>query len=249
MHAQEIAEGVHVVGSERLVNWVLVCGDDGMLALDAGLRTAWEDFALLCARLRRDPRDLRAVVLTHGHVDHTGFARRAQLELGAEVHVHPGDVRLLSHPFVGSPSERSPVGYLANASTRRAAKAMVRGGALRTPVPRNTVALIGGETLATLPGAPTVLATPGHTAGHCSFLLPAHGVVVAGDALATYDPYSGRTGPRLMARCATRSSIDAQRSLDALEAVDAPLLVCGHGPVWTGGVTQAARRAREEEQC
>jgi glyoxylase-like metal-dependent hydrolase (beta-lactamase superfamily II) len=118
MYSTEVADGVHVVPSEGLVNWVLVAADDGLLAVDAGLRTAWEDFALLCARLRRDPRELRAVVLTHGHVDHTGFARRAQVELAAPVHVGAADVRVLEHPLVGSVPERSPLRYLGNPSAR-----------------------------------------------------------------------------------------------------------------------------------
>jgi glyoxylase-like metal-dependent hydrolase (beta-lactamase superfamily II) len=249
MRTREIADGVHVVTSEGLVNWVLVCTDDGLLAVDAGMRTAWEDLALLCAGLRRDPRDLRAVVLTHGHVDHTGFARRAQDELGSAVHVHPADVRLLEHPLVGSPPERLPLAYVGHAAARRALVAMRRGGALRTPVPHDTVALTPGATLTTLPGAPVVLASPGHTAGHCSVLFPAHGVLVAGDALVTHDPYTGRTGPRLIARGATRSSADARASLDALESVDAAILVPGHGPVWSGGAPAAARAARAEAQA
>lgn len=247
MDAQEVANGVHVSTSGGLVNWVLVVADDGLLALDAGLRTAWEDLVRLCARLGRDPRELRAVLLTHGHVDYTGFARRAQQALGAPVHMHPADVRVLEHPLVGSWPERSPLLYLGNASARRAADALRRGGGLCTPVPQDTVALVPGETLP-LPGAPVVLATLGHTAGHCSFHLPAHGVVVAGDAIVTDDPYTGRTGPRLIARASMRSSADARASLEVLERVDADVLVAGHGPVWTGGVAEAARRARDAVQ-
>jgi glyoxylase-like metal-dependent hydrolase (beta-lactamase superfamily II) len=247
MHAQEVADGVHVAESGGLVNWVLVVSDEGLLAVDAGLRSAWSELEALCARLGRAPRELRAILLTHGHVDHTGFARRAQVELGTPVHVHPADVALLEHPLTASPPERFPLTYL-GAAPRRALGQMLRGGALRTAIPRDTVALAPGAALGELPGAPVALATPGHTAGHCSIHLPAHGVLVAGDALVTYDPYTGTSGPRLIARGSMRSSADARASLDVLEAVEAAVLVPGHGPVWTGGAAEAARRARDAPQ-
>lgn len=246
--SQEVAPGVHAVLSEGLVHWVLVAADDGLLAIDAGMRTAWDDVTRLCAQLGRDPRELRAVVLTHGHVDHTGFAQRAQDELGAPVHVHPADVRLLEHPLTASRPERFPLAYIGNAAARTASRQLLRGGGLRTPVPRDTVALVPGAPLAELPGAPVALATPGHTPGHCAIHLPAHGVLVAGDALATHDPYTGRTGPRLMARGSTHSSADALASLDVLERVDAQVVVPGHGPVWRDGAAAAARAAREAPQ-
>ncbi len=249
MDAREVADGVHVVTSEGVVNWVLVADGRGLLALDAGMRTAWADFEALCRRLGREPSELRAVLLTHGHVDHTGFARRAQQALGAPVHCHAADVRLLEHPLTGSWPERPPLLYLRHAAAREATGQLVRGGALRTPVPRETVALVPGERLNALPGAPEVLATRGHTAGHCSFLLRDHGVLVAGDALVTYDPYTGRTGPRLVARGATRSSADARASLRVLAGVDAPILVPGHGPVWTDGTAEAARLAQLQPQA
>lgn len=245
--SQEVADGVHVASSGGMVAWVLVTREDELLAVDAGLTRAWEDFALLCARLGRDPRALRSILLTHAHVDHTGFAARARAELGTRVHLHPDDERLLRHPLTSSVPERSPLLYLGHAAARENLGRMVRGGVLRTAVPAATIPLRPGALHRELPGTPELLHTPGHTMGHCSVLLRDAGVLVAGDALVTADPYTGRAGPRLMARGATRSMDHARRSLDLLERVDAPILVPGHGPVWHGGVAEAARQAREAE--
>ncbi|GCD21885.1 MBL fold metallo-hydrolase [Cellulomonas algicola] len=44
------------------------------------------------------PRDVTALVLTHGHVDHVGFARRAVSTLGVEVGAHEADARIVAHP-------------------------------------------------------------------------------------------------------------------------------------------------------
>jgi glyoxylase-like metal-dependent hydrolase (beta-lactamase superfamily II) len=57
-----------------------------------------------------------------------------------------------------------------------------------------------------VPGAPRVVFTPGHTLGHCSLHLPDRDCVIAGDAIVTLDPYTARTGPRIVARAATADS-------------------------------------------
>jgi predicted N-acyltransferase len=44
--------------------------------------------------------------------------------------------------------------------------------------------------------------------------------VLAGDALVTYDPYTPRRGPRLVARAAT---VDSERNRTTLEARAAPV--------------------------
>jgi glyoxylase-like metal-dependent hydrolase (beta-lactamase superfamily II) len=86
--------------------------------------------------------------------------------------------------------------------------------------------------------------TPGHTIGHCALHLPDRDAVLAGDAIVTLDPYTGRTGPRLVARAAT---VDAERNLAALaalEATGARTVLTGHGEPWRDGVESAVAAAR-----
>jgi glyoxylase-like metal-dependent hydrolase (beta-lactamase superfamily II) len=45
-------------------------------------------------------RSVEAVVLTHGHFDHLGFAERARCEVGVPVYVPDGDVELTRRPLV-----------------------------------------------------------------------------------------------------------------------------------------------------
>ena len=42
--------------------------------------------------------DIEAVVLTHAHFDHLGFAERARTDLGVPVWVHENDVPLTRNP-------------------------------------------------------------------------------------------------------------------------------------------------------
>jgi glyoxylase-like metal-dependent hydrolase (beta-lactamase superfamily II) len=47
----------------------------------------------------RSVRDVRAVLLTHVHLDHVGLAERLRQETGATVWVHARDVPALAHPL------------------------------------------------------------------------------------------------------------------------------------------------------
>jgi glyoxylase-like metal-dependent hydrolase (beta-lactamase superfamily II) len=102
--------------------------------------------------------------------------------------------------------------------------------------------LSDGEQL-DVPGSPRVIATPGHTPGHCSLLLADHGVLFAGDALTTFDPTTRTRGPRLPSINADRQQ--ALASLSRLEPTDAMMVLPGRGAPWRAGIVEAVRRARE----
>jgi glyoxylase-like metal-dependent hydrolase (beta-lactamase superfamily II) len=86
--------------------------------------------------------------------------------------------------------------------------------------------------------------SPGHTYGHCALHLPDRDVLLAGDAIVTLDPYTGKRGPRVVARAATAHSDRALASLDALAATGARTVLTGHGEPWAGGAEEAVRLAR-----
>jgi glyoxylase-like metal-dependent hydrolase (beta-lactamase superfamily II) len=79
--------------------------------------------------------------------------------------------------------------------------------------------------LAYLPGSPVLVETPGHTDGHVAFHLPGRDVLFTGDALVTLDPYTGYTGPQIVAGAATADSTTALASLRSLELTGAGTLL------------------------
>jgi glyoxylase-like metal-dependent hydrolase (beta-lactamase superfamily II) len=100
-----------------------------------------------------------------------------------------------------------------------------------------------GETIA-VPGRPQAIATPGHTYGHCSLLLADRGVLLAGDAVVTFNPYTAKDGPQIVSGAATADSARARASLDAVAATGVDVVATGHGPVWRDGAAALAEQAR-----
>ena len=229
----------------RFVNWYLVEEAGRVAAVDAGLPPSWKDLHEALARLGRRPQDLVAVVLTHEHVDHLGFAERARRELGATVYIHDLDAGLARHRFRAHPSERTPLPYLWRPATLRAVGAMLAAGAILAKPVHGLRTYRDGDVLDEVPGRPRVVFTPGHTRGHSSLHLPNRDVLITGDALVTEDPYTGRRGPRIVARAATWDSGLALRSLDRIAETGARTLLPGHGEPWTGDPAEAVGLARE----
>ena len=66
--------------------------------MDAGLPTSWRSLHTALAQLGKGFADIKALVLTHGHFDHIGFAEKLRSEMGVPVYVHDNDVPLTRHP-------------------------------------------------------------------------------------------------------------------------------------------------------
>jgi glyoxylase-like metal-dependent hydrolase (beta-lactamase superfamily II) len=237
-----VAAGIHRV-EDACCNWYLVEDGDRLTVVDAGVPTSWDSLTEALRRLGRAPGDVAALVLTHAHFDHIGFAERARRELGVEVWAPEDDVPLTRHPLQYT-RDRSPLAYAWRPGARPIMAALARNRAFFPP-PIETVRRFGRDAgTLPVPGAPLVVATPGHTLGHVALALPERGALIAGDALVTLDPYTGATGPRLVARAATADPERAFGSLDALARTEAPVLLPGHGEPWRGGAEAAVVEAR-----
>jgi glyoxylase-like metal-dependent hydrolase (beta-lactamase superfamily II) len=238
----DAAPGIHRIEDDR-TNWYLVEADDGLTIVDAGVPRSWASLHDALARIGRDAREIRALVLTHGHFDHVGFAERARTAFGIPVYVHEDDVPLTRHPWRYD-RERPRALYFATQLQALPNVARFLRDRAFWPRPIREVVRYGDHGTLDVPGRPRIIPTPGHTLGHCALHFPDRDAVIAGDAVVMLDPYTNRTGPRLVARAATVDSERNRTTLENLAVTGARFVLTGHGDVWDRGAQSAVAAAR-----
>jgi glyoxylase-like metal-dependent hydrolase (beta-lactamase superfamily II) len=224
------------------VNWYLVEAEDGITIVDAGVPRSWDSLMAALPRIGRSLDDVKALVLTHAHFDHIGFAERARRELQVPVYVHENDVPLAHKPMQYT-HERARSRYVLGKPKALPFVLGFLGARAFWPRPLGEVERYVDGILP-VPGRPRIVPTPGHTLGHCSLHFEDRDALIAGDAVVTLDPYTASTGPRLVARAATADSRRALESLDQIAATGAGTVLTGHGPPWLDGAASIAEHAR-----
>src|SRR5918998_6576484 len=194
LHA-EVAPGVHRI-EDAYTNWYIVEDAGALTIVDAGVPTSWDSLQEALNALGKRRTDVRALILTHAHFDHIGFAERARTELGVPVWVHENDVPLTRHPMQYAHERPRALYFATQPKALPIVAALTRNGAF-WPTPVKSVSRFTNGSLP-VPGSPQVLFTPGHTLGHCALHLPERDAVIAGDAVVMLDPYTGETGPQIV---------------------------------------------------
>lgn len=231
-----------VLGSD--VTWVVVKDGDSATLIDTGYPGDYANLLASLELLKVAPEALSAILITHAHNDHIGSAERLRAEYGVPVLMHAEEVPHARRDFLDQVS----VGQVAANSWRPgvvpwAVRALRNGGTANAAVAEPQAFPADGPL--DLPGAPVPLHTAGHTAGHCAYLLPARGIVVCGDALATGHPTSRISGPQLLPAMFQKDREGALASLGVLAETDADVLIPGHGPVHRGSVRAAVGQVSE----
>ncbi|HEX6300229.1 MAG TPA: MBL fold metallo-hydrolase [Acidimicrobiia bacterium] len=163
-----------------------------------------------------------AILLTHGHVDHTGGAGKLAAGSGAVTYVHPDDDYLTLHP----------------AEQLRMMFGTTPPGSY--DVPDRLENLEHGQVLDLAGVRLEVRHTPGHTPGHCCFYWETEGTLFSGDQL-----FAGSIGRTDLPGGSFQQLVESMR--DQVMTLDDDVLVLpGHGPETTIGRERAANPFRAE---
>jgi glyoxylase-like metal-dependent hydrolase (beta-lactamase superfamily II) len=224
LQPQLLAPGVFFlefgVGHAYLWDW-----GDGLTLIDTGLPGSADAILRAVEAIGREPQDLKEIVLTHFHADHTGSAAELVKRTGASAMAHPADAPIMRH-------ETRPLPPSLTELERPLAEALF-GDVSNLPGPQPPPVDISREVQDgdTTAGGGTIVGVAGHTPGSIALFLPWLGVLFTGDTLASHDG-APILGPFNIDRLGAIESLRKQARL----AFD---IACfGHGKPIVGGASR-----------
>lgn len=235
---QEVAAGVWIIEG-TFVNVFLLEGRAGECVLvDSGFsywRTAIEEGLKV---LERRGHRLAAILLTHGHADHSGSARHFAERYGVPIYVHRAEIPFLdgssSYP-PPDPTIGGPHAFLTRLVDERARDL----GPHLVPLDFGQAWCASEGQIPELPEWRWIH-TPGHSPGHVALFRERDRVLLAGDTLETvnFDRWRSlfRREPRVWRGespyiCNWKQ---ARNSVKLLAMLQPQTILCGHGPVLHG---------------
>lgn len=190
----------------------------GLVLIDAGMDSEGADVHAGLRVLGASVEEVRAILLTHWHNDHSAGARAIQALTGAPVYYHRGD----EPQFTGAAGATGARRWLSDRIPEIGPLVLFKG-LLGESAPRAVTAQHFVEDGGVIAADFHVVATPGHTPGHVSYFYRPARALFAGDALAVIN---GQI--RFMARPVTLDQDAARASLERCLALR-PQIVCpGH---------------------
>jgi glyoxylase-like metal-dependent hydrolase (beta-lactamase superfamily II) len=204
MKSTAVTDQITQLTKFHFVNAYLVEEEDGLTLVDTALRAADELVRAAAGR------PIRRIALTHGHGDHVGSLDALKAKLGADVRVLMPDLDARIHAGEAFADKKPP-------------------GSWPTLETIPDVRLQPGDRVGSL----EVVATPGHTPGHVSFLDTRDRTVIAGDVFTSYGGLAVTNHFHLRFPLAAMATWDKQKDRESAQALTdlAPaLLLVGHGP-------------------
>jgi glyoxylase-like metal-dependent hydrolase (beta-lactamase superfamily II) len=205
----QIAHGIYAIDGLKMGRSYLIEGNDGVALIDTSSRGASEGILSAIEAIGHHPEDLRTIVATHYHFDHTGNVETLIDRSGAELCVHEADAPYIDgrNPWARSNGLIGPL--LDRFSARPFALKVDR-------------ILHDGDVLP-FAGGLQVIHAPGHTPGHIALFAKDRRTLFAGDSLMNV------AGLRLPMSISSHDMEQARRSVRHLVELDFDIALPGHG--------------------
>lgn len=215
----EIIPGIHTVPGTSLSRIYLI-EDDDLTLIDTGMPWSAGGVLRYIRSIGRHPEELRRILVTHCHPDHTGGAPGIVKKSSAEVVAHESDSRQLG--------EGPALTYLGIFSSLHVAIPFLKRIPLDHAVAEDEVIPVAGGIRA--------LHTPGHTAGSVCYLLEREGLLFSGDTIFSNGVRVSRSMP-----FPGSDAAQYRRSLERLTSIDFDILCGGHGSPLLGDASKILR--------
>lgn len=172
---RNVPTGVFTIRGVMGVCHVLVGEKGEAVLLDAGLIGEQWQIRWRLRRLGLGPKNVKAILLTHGHLDHVGNLAWAKAWTGAPVLAHP-----LEQEHIDGAYPYSGVAVWCGRLERAGRRWLGVGAAVKIDE------TIGDGDELPFFGGLRVVHLPGHTPGHCGFYSARHDTLFSGDLIASY---------------------------------------------------------------
>lgn len=203
-----IARGIYGIDGLKMGRAYIVEDHDGLTLIDTSSPSALNGILGAITALGRRVDDLRTIVATHYHFDHTGNVAALRERSGAAFCAHEADV-----PYIDG---RTPWG---KGGEPGALTRMMSPEPYALTVDR---VLRDGDTIDAAGGL-TVVHAPGHTPGNIALYARGRSVLFGGDA------FMNLLGLQLPPGASTHDMDEAKRTVRKLAALPFDLALPGHG--------------------
>jgi glyoxylase-like metal-dependent hydrolase (beta-lactamase superfamily II) len=210
---QKIADHVWSFSGLLLGRVYLIADSDGLTIIDAGLPSSPSKILRQLAAAGHKATDVKRILITHAHSDHTGGLPKLKAATSATVMASAPEAEVISgkKPIARPPKSEMPF-FLRPINLPPP----------NTPLPTDRILSIG-ETLPEVLGGLQVLDATGHAPGQVAFWQPQQGILFCGDALMNMRKLN------LPFLAFTTSKADAIKTIKYLATLTPKLICFGHG--------------------